>query len=100
MRTVEPEDDRVGSVTQANSTGSNGLQHWLQIRRRPRNNAQDSTRGRLLLQSLFEFIEQPHVLDCDHGLVGKGFKQLDLRRGEGMNLGSTCVQRSNEFSLL
>ena len=23
-------------------------------------------------------LEQPHVLDGDHGLVGEGFKQLDL----------------------
>ena len=47
-----------------------------------------------------EFLEQPHVLDGDHGLVGEGFKQLDLRRGEGAHLDATCVQRSNEFPLL
>ena len=58
------------------------------------------TRGSLLLQRLFEFLEQPHVLDGDHGLVGEGFQQLDLRRGEGAHLGATCDQCSNEFSLL
>ena len=47
-----------------------------------------------------EFLEQPHVLDGDHGLVGEGFEQLDLRRGEGAHLDATCVQRSNEFPLL
>ena len=26
----------------------------------------------------FQFLEQPHVLDGDHGLVGEGFEQLDL----------------------
>ena len=45
-------------------------------------------------------LEQPHVLDGDHRLVGEGFEELDLRRGEGAHLGSTCVQRSNEFPLL
>ena len=34
-----------------------------------------------------EFLEQPHVLDGDHGLVGEGFEQLDLRRGEGRTIG-------------
>ena len=49
---------------------------------------------------LLEFVEQPHILDSDHGLVGKGFEELDLRRGEGAYLDATCVQGSNEFSLL
>ena len=48
----------------------------------------------------FEFLEQPHVLDGDHGLIGEGFEQLDLRRGEGAHLGATCDQCSNEFPLL
>ena len=47
-----------------------------------------------------EFLEQPHVLDGDHGLIGEGFEQLDLRRGEGAHLGATCDQSSNEFLLL
>ena len=48
----------------------------------------------------FSSLEQPDILDGDHGLVGEGFKQLDLRRGEGAHLGATCDQRSNEFPLL
>ena len=48
----------------------------------------------------FEFLEQPHVLDGDHRLVGEGFEKLDLRRGEGAHLGATRGQCSNEFSLL
>ena len=46
----------------------------------------------LLLQRFLEFLEQPDVLDGDHRLVGEGFKQLDLRRGEGAYLGATRVQ--------
>ena len=49
---------------------------------------------------LFEFLEQPHVLDGDHRLVGEGFEQFDLRRGEGAHLGATRAQCSNEFPLL
>src|SRR5262249_8370389 len=47
-------------------------------------------RGRsLLLQRLskltvtrFQFLEQPHVLDSDHGLVGKRLEKTDLRVSE------------------
>ena len=42
--------------------------------------------------AFLQFFEQPHVLDGDHGLVGEGFEQLDLRRGEGTHLDATCVQ--------
>ena len=59
------------------------IQHRLDIRRRAGDDAQDFTRRGLLLQRLLEFLKQPHVLDGDHRLVGEGFKQLDLRRGEG-----------------
>src|SRR5262245_65650581 len=76
------------------------IQHRLNISWRASDDAQNLTRRRLLFQRFLEFLEQPHVLNGDHGLVGKGFKELDLGRSEGTNLGSTCVQRSNEFSLL
>jgi hypothetical protein len=31
---------------------------------------------------LLQFLEQPHVLDGDDGLVGEGLEQLDLLRRE------------------
>ena len=75
------------------------VQHWLDIRRRAGDYAQDFTRGSLLLQRLFEFVEQPNVLDGDHRLVGEGLEELDLRRGEGAHLDATCAQSTNKFSL-
>ena len=42
--------------------------------------------------AFLEFLEQPHVLDGDDGLVGEGFEQLDLRRGEGAHFGATRDQ--------
>ena len=49
-------------------------------------------RRRLLLQRLAQFpralllgVEQPHVLDGDHRLVGKRFSQLDLLVGERLH---------------
>ena len=41
-----------------------------------------SSRARLHL------VEQPHVLDRDHRLVGEGREQLDLLVGERLNLGA------------
>ena len=35
----------------------------------------------------------------DHSLVGKRFKQLDLRRGKRARFGATCSESSNEFLL-
>ena len=45
-------------------------------------------------------MKQPHVLDGDHRLVGKGFKQLDLRRSEGAKLDSASTEMSYKFRLL
>ena len=45
-------------------------------------------------------LKQSNILDGDHGLVGKGFKELDLCRSEGAHLRATCVQCANEFPLL
>ena len=45
-------------------------------------------------------LEQPHVLNGNHRLIGEGFEELDLRRRKGAYLGATCGQLSNEFPLL
>ena len=35
---------------------------------------------------VLDFLEQPHVLDGDHSLVGEGGDQLDLLVGEWLHL--------------
>ena len=91
---------RIVCVAQPRRIFRHHIQHRLDVRRRAGDHAQNLTRRRLLLQRLLEFLEQPDVLDGDHGLIGEGFKQLDLRRGEGTHLGATRDQCSNEFPLL
>jgi hypothetical protein len=39
-----------------------------------------------LLALVLDFIEQTHVLDCDHRLVGENLEQLGLPPGEGSGL--------------
>src|SRR5215467_3872907 len=50
------------------------IQHGLNVRRGAGDHAKDLAGGSLLLQRLFEFLEQPHVFDGNHGLVGESFE--------------------------
>jgi hypothetical protein len=45
-------------------------------------------------------LEQPGVLNGDDSLVGEGFEELDLSRGEGTYLDATCGQVSDNLSPL
>ena len=84
-------------AAQLDRVGDNSRQHGFKVERR----AYDLTdfaegfelahRARQFVGSLIQFFKQPHVLDGDDGLVGEGFKQFDLRRGEGAHLGTTRV---------
>ena len=75
-------------VAKARGVFRHNIEYGLNIGRRAGDNPQDFTCRRLLLQRFFEFLEQPHVLDGDYGLIGKGLKKFDLRRGEGAHLGA------------
>ncbi len=77
--------------------GDHRVQHRLNIGRRAGDDTQDFARRRLLFQCLFEFLEQPHVLDSNHGLVGKSFEEFDLRWGERRQLYSTGSEVSYNF---
>src|SRR5262249_13669843 len=94
------ENTRITCSTYPACILSNSVQDRLNIRRRTGDNTQNFTRGCLLFQRLLEFLEKPHILDGDHGLISESLDQLDLRRCEGTRLGSTCGQRSSKFSLL
>ncbi len=83
---VNPTDHRHRRVAEPRSVLRDHIQHRLNIRRRAGNHAQDFTRRRLLLQRFLEFLEQPHILNGDNGLVSEGFEQLDLRLGERTHL--------------
>ena len=62
-----------------------GVEDRLHVRGRAADDAEHLGRCRLMLQrlaqfrvALLQFLEQPHVLDGDHRLVGEGFEQCDL----------------------
>ncbi len=83
-----------------------GVEHRLHVRRRAADDAEHLGRRRLMLQrlaqfrvALAEFLEQAHVLDGDHGLVGEGFKQFDLLVGERTNLHTSNDDRPKRNTL-
>ena len=67
-----------------------GLKHRFQFAGRTADDFQHLRGRRLLLQRLAQFlsallfgVEQPHVLDGDHCLVGEGLGQFNLLLREG-----------------
>ena len=63
-----------------------GIEHRLHVGRRTRDHLQDVGGRGLPLQRLLGLVEQPRVLDGDHGLVGEGLQQLNVMVGERAGL--------------
>ena len=69
----------------------NGVEHRLQIERRVNRVGDVAERAQLLDRATklicagAQFVEEPHVLDCDNGLLGEILYQLDLFVGEWTN---------------
>ena len=79
-----------------------GVEDRLHVRRRAADDPEHLGGCRLMLQglaqfgvALLEFLEQTDVLDGDHGLVGEGFKQLDLLVSKRTNFHAANQNRSN-----
>ena len=91
-------------LTNASGIRKHRLEHWLQLTRRGTDDTQH-LRGRgLLFQRLGEIagaglhlVEQPHVLDRDHRLVGEGGEQLDLLISERLNVEPRRHQDADEL---
>src|SRR5262249_40988351 len=79
----------VQRLAQRARAGRDGVEDWLDIRRRATDHPQDLTGRRLLLQRLgqlavprLQLLEQPDVLDGDDRLGGEGLEERDLLVGE------------------
>src|SRR6516162_5424530 len=98
---------RVISTAQLTSAFDDGLQHRLNVGRRGGDHVQDVRAAGLIGESLSEiarlglyFVEQPHVLDRDDGLVREGLQQLNLLFGKRLNLLSVDQDRANQRIVL
>ena len=90
--TIPAEDISESGVANAYGFGQHCSKHRLKIAGRATDNLEYLRCCCLLLQRFGEFaralllcLEQPHVLDRDHRLVGEGLSQLDLLVSEGPN---------------
>src|SRR5262249_23700200 len=82
-------------AAQAHRTPGDSIEHGLEVSGRAADDTQDLARRRLLLQRLgqlavadLQLREEPDVLNGDHGLVGEGLEQRDLRVGKRSSLGA------------
>ncbi|HSF48818.1 MAG TPA: hypothetical protein VLA73_10700 [Burkholderiales bacterium] len=80
------------------------VEYWLSIGRRAADDSQDLCRGRLLFERFsnfsvarLELLEQPHVLDRDHGLGGEGLDQRDLLFRERPRRRAGYIDRPNNI---
>jgi hypothetical protein len=90
---LDQSDYRVTSATNICGTFRDGVHHRLDFGRRAGDHTQNFTRGGLLFQRFLELLEQPHVLDGDHGLGCEGFKQFDLLVRERADLHAADLNR-------
>src|SRR5262249_49796581 len=95
-----PIDQSVCRITQPRGILRDHIQHGLYVRRRTGDDTKYFTRRGLLLQRLLKLVEQSHVLDGDHGLICECLEELDLHRGEGVDLKMSCREHPSEFSVL
>ena len=70
------------AANQPVSAGRDGLEYRLHIRRRTGDDLQDFGGSGLPFQRLPGLVEQPRVLDGDHGLVGEALLKGEFFRGE------------------
>ena len=90
---IEAEHVREQAAAQRDGVAHDRLEHRLDVGRQGADHAQDRGGRRLLLQcrrqlarARLHLVEQAHVLDRDHGLVGEGRHELDLPVGEGPHI--------------
>src|SRR5215470_7335347 len=80
-------------MAEAGGTLHNRIEHRLDVHLGLADDSEDLTGGSLSIESGyqiaiagFQFLEQPHILDGDNGLVSEGLEQSNLSIAEGADL--------------
>src|SRR5262245_34580191 len=93
---VETEDGAVDRAAEPNSVRCDSVEHRLNISVRLADDAQDLARRRLLVEccrqlaiARLKLLEQPYILNGNHGLVGEGLEERNLivRESPGLAAG-------------
>ncbi len=89
---IEPEDECAVGAAEGDRSLGDGVENRLQVECRTADDLQQVRSRGLLPQRLLQvaragldLVEQPRILDRDHGLVGEGLHQFDLAIGKGLD---------------
>src|SRR5262249_16371095 len=93
-------------LAQARRCLQDGINYWLQLVGRARNDVEHVTDRSLIVERFLDLararlplVEQPHVLDRDHRLVSEGLDQFDLLVGKRPDGSAEQVEHPNRSSL-
>ena len=85
-------DDSPIATTEPSRGLDDRIEYRLDVGWRTADDVEHVARGSLIFERLLQLsrarlhlLEQPHILDCDHRLVGEGRDELDLLFGEGFD---------------
>ncbi len=102
---IVPEDQAVLGTADVDGILQQSLEDALEVEHRPADGLEHLGRGCLLPQRLakllgacLHLVEQPHVLDGDHRLVGEGLDQFDLLVGKWSDDSAEQVEHTNRSS--
>src|SRR6516225_8257294 len=102
---MQPDNTEYG-LAQARGALNDRIEHRLSIRWRPTDDAEDLAGRGLMLQRFrqlararLHLVEESHILDRDHRLVGEGCGELNLLAGEGPRLCATDYEAPDRLVL-
>ena len=84
---------------QSCATHDDRIENRLAVRNGAADYLEDFGRSTLVIECLLHIVEQPHILDRDHGLIGKSGRKLDLLVREGSYLRARQRQHANRSAL-
>src|SRR5262249_16161310 len=97
--TVRPKDEPLLGCAKPRRVLDQSVENGLKLEGRAADDLEHVGGGGLLLQRFAELVEQPRILDRDHGLVGETLDQLDLLVGERSDLLPKNVDNTNQLAL-
>ena len=92
---IDAIDQNISGIAQPRGSRRDRIQHRLHVGRRAGDDPKDFTSRSLLFQRLFEFLEQPDVLNGNHRLGSKGFQQFNLLIRERTEFSSADMNSTN-----
>ncbi len=106
QRAVEAVDVAVLSAAEPGRRLDDGIEHGLEVERGAADHFQHVARRRLAFErpgeiviACLELLEQPHVFDRDHRLVGEGAQQRNLCVREEPDLGAPYADRADRATI-